>query len=239
MPLTAPPPAVAPEPFADAPAFEDEVLPADALTVADLHALFGPIPAWRVVRYPAPGTATEADHAALAAGPGTYELIAGVLLEKPVSDFSSWFDGEMFGRLREWVKPRGLGWVHPASAYFRLPDGLRAPDASFTPRARRPGGLRRRGHSDVPPALVVEVLSPSNTAEEMELKREIYFNAGVERVWEVDPEARTAAVWAGPADADRTDLGPGDALTGEPVLPGFRLKLNELFAAAELGDDAT
>ena len=202
--------------------------------MSDLHELFGPIPAWRVVRDPAPGTATEADHAELCGrGPGVYELIAGTLLEKPVSDFSSWFDGEMFGLLRDHVKPRGLGWVHPASAYFRLPDGLRAPDASFTPYARRPGGLRRRGHSDVPPALVVEVLSPSNAAEEMRLKREIYFRAGVERVWEIDPEAGAAAVWAGPDDADRTDLGAGDVLAGDPVLPGFRLVLDDLFAAAD------
>ena len=237
MPLTAAPPTVAPgSPGTALHDLTDGRDPADELTVADLQELFGPIPAWRVVRDPAPGTATEADHAELCGrGPGVYELIAGTLLEKPVSDFSSWFDGEMSRRLGNFVVERKLGWVHPASAYFRLPDGLRAPDASFTPRAARPGGLRRRGHSDVPPALVVEVLSPSNTAAEMALKRTIYFAAGVVRVWEIDPEARTAAVYGGPDD--RTALGPGDALTGEPVLPGFRLELDGLFDAAELSDD--
>ena len=230
MPLTLPPPAAAPA--SPAPRDRD---PADELTLGDLHELFGAIPAWRVVRDPPPGTATADDHAALCAAGGVYELIAGTLLEKPVSDFSSWFDGEVFGELRAWVKPRRLGLVHPASTYFDLPEGLKAPDASFTPRDRRPGGLQRRGHSRVPPALVVEVLSPSNTAEEMELKRGIYFRAGVDLVWEVDPEARTAAVWTGPDEGNRTALGPGDALTGDPVLPGFRLDLDDLFAAAELG----
>ncbi|NNJ25086.1 Uma2 family endonuclease [Alienimonas chondri] len=203
------------------------------LTLADLLDRFGPIPGSRVVRDPAPGTATEEDHARInARGVGVFELIDGTLIEKAVSDLSSWLGGEFVRLLGNFVEPGKLGWVHPADGFFHFIDGLRAPDASFTPRAARPDGLRRQGYSDVPPALVVEVLSPGNTRREMERKRSIYFAAGVVRVWEVDPEARTAVIWAGPDD-DRP-LGPGDALVGDPVLPGFRIELNELFAAADL-----
>ncbi len=231
-------PALADAPPAAAPVAADPVVtdpprrPAGpGLTVADLHAQFGPIPASRIVRDPAPGTATRADHERFnAEGRGLFELIHGTLIEKPAGDLSSWFDGEIFGLLREFVKPRKLGWVHPASAFFDLPDGLRAPDASFTPRAARPDGLQARGYSDIAPALVAEVLSPGNTRREMELKRSVYFSAGVEIVWEIDPLARTVVVWTGP-DADTT-LRPGDALTGVPALPDFRVELNDLFAGA-------
>ncbi|MFH5804484.1 Uma2 family endonuclease [Alienimonas sp. DA493] len=233
------PPVAAPA-AGDAPAAEDRpaVRPAAArrpavpgLTLADLVAKFGPIPASRIVSDPAPGTATPADHERLnAAGRGIFELIDGTLIEKPVSDLSSWFDGEIFRLLANHVTERKLGWVHPGTAFFNLPDGLRAPDASFTPRDRRESGLQARGYSNVPPALVAEVVSPGNTRREMELKRSVYFAAGVETVWEVDPLARTVTVWTGP-DAD-TVLREGDMLTGAPTLPEFSLPLRDLFAEA-------
>ncbi|QDT14969.1 Uma2 family endonuclease [Alienimonas californiensis] len=204
---------------------------APGLTVADLLAKFGPIPAGRVVSDPAPGTATPADHERLnAAGRGIFELIDGTLIEKPVSDLSSWLGGELFRLLANHVVEGKRGWVHPADGFFELPDGLRAPDASFTPRAARPEGLQERGYSDVPPALVAEVISPGNTRREMELKRSVYFAAGVQTIWEVDPLARTITVWTGP-DAD-TVLREGDTLTGAPTLPEFSLPLSDLFAEA-------
>ncbi|NNJ25801.1 Uma2 family endonuclease [Alienimonas chondri] len=201
------------------------------LTVGDLHERFGPIPASRVLRDPAPGEATVEDwETANRRGPGLYELIDGTLIEKAASDLSSWIGGEIFGFLRDWVRPRGLGFLHPADGFFDLGDGLRAPDVSFTPAADRPDGLLARGFSDVPPALVVEVLSPGNTPQEMRRKRTVYFAAGVVRVWEIDPETRTATVWRGPEDS--ASFGEGDAIAGEPVLPGFRLAVSDLFPPA-------
>ncbi len=127
--------------------------------------------------------------------------------------------------------------MHGADGFFDLPDGLRAPDAAFTRKEQRPSGrLQERGYSDVPPALVVEVLSPDNTRREMELKRSVYFAAGVELVWEADPLVRTVVVWTGP-DADVT-LREGDTLSGAPVLPGFAVPLDDLFAGADLSDPA-
>lgn len=203
---------------------------APGLTLADLVEKFGPIPAGRVVHDPRPGTATRADwEAANRRGDGLYELIDGTLIRKAVSDLSSWLGGAIFARLWHFVSERNLGYVHPADGYFDLPDGLRAPDASFTRLADRPGGLRERGYSDVPPALVVEVLSPGNTRREMELKRRVYFSAGVEQVWEANPLTREVTVWTGPDDARTLTAEAGDALTGAPVLPGFSTPLADLF----------
>ena len=212
------------------------------LTLADLAEKFGPMPAHRLVTDPRPGTATDEDwEAANRRGDGLYELIDGTLIRKAVSDLSSWLGGELFRLLANFVTEHRLGYVHPADGYFRLPDGLRAPDASFTPFADRPGGLQARGYSDVPPALVVEALSPGNTRREMDLKRTIYFAAGVRLVWEADPLHETVAVWAAPDDRRDLSADAGDALTGAPVLPGFGVPLVDLFtppappAAADAG----
>ena len=52
---------------------------------------------------------------------------------------------------------------------------------------------KKRGHEGCrgAPDLVVEILSPSNTAIEMERKFELYRKAGVREYWIVDPENNT------------------------------------------------
>jgi len=42
------------------------------------------------------------------------------------------------------------------------------------------------------PEICVEVLSPSNTIQEMEEKRRLYFEAGADEVWVCDPDGNTA-----------------------------------------------
>jgi Uma2 family endonuclease len=78
------------------------------------------------------------------------------------------------------------------------------------------------------PDLVVEVYSPSNTKREMARKRAEYFRGGVIRVWEIDPLARWVRVFTAPETF--TELTAADTLTGDPVLPGFTLRLADLFA---------
>ena len=74
----------------------------------------------------------------------------------------------------------------------------------------------------------VEILSRSNTAAEMRLKRQDYFTSGVHLVWEVDPDARTVSVYTAPEGP--VVLTEADVLDGGAVLQGFTLPLRDLFA---------
>jgi Uma2 family endonuclease len=74
----------------------------------------------------------------------------------------------------------------------------------------------------------VEVLSESNTADEMARKRREYFAAGVRLVWQVAPLTRTVEVYTAPEQV--TVLHEEDTLEGGAVLPGFALPLREFFA---------
>ena len=74
----------------------------------------------------------------------------------------------------------------------------------------------------------MEVLSQSNTPGEMAAKRRDYFGAGVELVWEIDPDDRSVVVYTSVSAA--TTLGAGDVLDGGTVLPGFTLAVADLFA---------
>jgi Uma2 family endonuclease len=75
--------------------------------------------------------------------------------------------------------------------------------------------------------LAVEVLSPSDTSTAIQGKMLDYLGAGASRVWIVDPAARTVTVYR--ADGSATVLRSQDLLSGEDVLEGFALPLEELF----------
>lgn len=113
-----------------------------------------------------------------------------------------------------------MGTILGPDGPIRLSIGLlRMPDVCFISSRRLPAGKRPRGpFLDVAPDLVVEVLSPSNTAREMDGKNREYFAAGVRLVWLVDPHTRTVHVLTAP-DESRT-LKISQTLTGGSVLPG-------------------
>ena len=78
------------------------------------------------------------------------------------------------------------------------------------------------------PNLAVEVLSKSNTGREMSQKLEDYCEAGVELVWFADALTRTVRVFTSPEKF--TTVKGAQTLSGGTVLPGFKVKVAEIFA---------
>jgi Uma2 family endonuclease len=200
-------------------------------TLADLLDRLGGIPLDRIRFHPFPGTATVQDVIDTHRREGKLcELVHGVLLEKVVGFNESSLAVFLAGLLNTFVAARNLGVVtEPDGTVELLADLVRIPDVAFTSWERLPG--RRRPLVPVPrvaPNLAVEVLSRSNTPAELAAKRQEYFTAGVQLVWEINLVARTVDVYTAPAQ--RTTLGANDVLDGGTVLPGFTLPLQQLFA---------
>ncbi len=82
---------------------------------------------------------------------------------------------------------------------------------------------------EVVPNLAVEAISPHNTAEEVLVKIQDYFDCGVELVWVIYPRQRWIYVYELPTQV--RILREADELDGGKVLPGFRLGIAALFAA--------
>jgi Uma2 family endonuclease len=102
------------------------------------------------------------------------------------------------------------------------------PDVAFISLDRFPGRkLPKERVYRVAPDLAVEILSDSNTEGEMRLKLDEYFEAGVRLVWYIDPPTRTSRVYTSREDVEMID--ESGFLDGRDVLPGFRLRLGELF----------
>ena len=128
------------------------------------------------------------------------------------------------------VRRHGLGRVlgdNVGYELLRLPRTVRAPDGSFVRADRLPPAGIGPGLLKLAPDLAVEVLSPSESASELEEKLADYTAAGTPLVWVLDPRRRTVMVVA--ADAPVRWLGEGDALDGGAVIPGFACPVAELF----------
>lgn len=77
------------------------------------------------------------------------------------------------------------------------------------------------------PTLAIEVLSPNDTTEEITEKVEAYLAAGVPLVWIVHPRFRTVTVHRPGHEPELFNI--QQELTGEPHLPGLRIRVEAIF----------
>jgi Uma2 family endonuclease len=220
------------EPEAEGLSMSAVLTPPETITnMAEVLERLGNIPLYRVRFRPFPGTATEDDLLRVAIQDDRLcELVDGMLVEKGMGFRESILAAALASILYAFVSSRKLGLVTGPDGTMRLLAGLvRMPDVAFFSWVRLPGGrVPTEAIPDLVPDLAVEVLNASNTPSEMSRKRREYFTAGVRLVWEVDPDARTVAVYTGPDHP--VVLTQDQTLDGGDVLPGFTLPLRELFA---------
>lgn len=178
----------------------------------------------------APETLTVEDLFDLPPDEDRWELVAGQLVREPVPGYEHGGTAAGLGaRLYQFVREHRLGRVFDVTGYVLAsdPDTLRGPDLSFVSTERLATLPRRRSFFVGAPDLAVEVLSPSNTRWEIEVKVEEYLAAGARAVWVVDPRRQTVVVH--PTGRKPVTLGPSDTLDGGDYLPGFRLVVAEVF----------
>lgn len=202
-------------------------------TMADLLRRLGDVDPERVWLSPAPGQASEADvERILDTSDHLPELIDGTLVEKPEGFYEARLAALISYRIEQFLELHDLGITIGADGPVRLRGhNVRIPDTAFYSWRHFPErGLPSGGVLHLPPDLVVEVLSPSNTAAEMERKVRDYFETGVRLVWIIDPPTMTAQMLRSPDEA--VEVPPDGSLNGGDVLPGFSLSLRELFAKA-------
>jgi len=168
------------------------------------------------------------------------ELIEGVLYEmSPTGWLHGDIAGEFYAHVHNFVKPRKLGRVTAAETGFILfkspdpqgKDTVIAPDVGFIAAARVPAELPEQ-YVPFAPDLAVEVVSPGNTKEEINLKVEAYLRYGTRLVLIVYPRAQKIHVYRPSENANAASvefLGIDDTFDGGDVLPGFKLALRDLF----------
>ena len=176
----------------------------------------------------------------------TVTLSAATLLRLPTDDRPEMFDGEPepmtpvnWKRLRtldrvgrplgNFVLEHNWGVVGTEGGFLlaRDPDTVLAPDLVFI-RLERLLSEGDEGFVTIVPDLVVDVMSPSDTAPQLDDKGQRYLAAGVRLVWVVNPRRRSVTECA----PDRTAriFVEGEVLSGGDVVPGFLLPVADIFA---------
>jgi Uma2 family endonuclease len=203
---------------------------------AEMQEQLGGVPLERIRMTPAPGTATVEDLLAWQARSDvTLELVDGTLVEKAMGSWEGRIGGALFFLLEWYLDEHDLGMVFPGDTQLRVVfDLVRAPDVSFVSWDQLPDpDLPEDALWPVYPNLAVEVISRSNRPGEMERKRREYLDAGAKLVWLIDPETRTATIHR--PDAEPVTIDEQGTLDGGDVLPGFSLRLGDLFDRAARG----
>lgn len=160
-----------------------------------------------------------------------YELRRGDLIEMTppggLPGFISHRTGYQLGRFLE---GRDLGCVlvgDPGVILKRDPDTVRGPDVCFIARDRIPAGGIPTGYLDFVPDLIIEVVSPSDRAADVQEKVEEWLGAGARLVWVLYPSTQSVVAYHGLAEARLYRV--EDVIDGEPVLPGFTCRVSSLF----------
>lgn len=162
-----------------------------------------------------------------------YELIEGDIVAKMAPQrFHSKTQRALLHYLEQWGESRGeVGIEWSVILQRRGKDWVPIPDLLFVSQERLPENLGDEP-CPVPPNLAIEIISPSQTFGEMAEKVMDYLNAGVLRVWVVDPQAQSITVFA-PDAMPITYRGEETQLT-DIALPGLSLTPHDLFTKAGL-----
>jgi Uma2 family endonuclease len=165
----------------------------------------------------------------------SYELVGGQLVERKVGIESSWVAGQVYKRLDVFCEEHGLGWALVPDAGYQCfphdPGLVRKPDVSFVRYGRFPGGVLPKGWAKIVPDLVVEVVSPNETAYDLDDKLDDYRKVGVPLIWVINPKSRRVRVLR--SDGSVSHLHENQELSGEDVILGFRCPIREILPRHE------
>lgn len=168
--------------------------------------------------------------------PEQYELIDGEILEvEPMGVYSASVANRVNKSLIRYSLERGSGDSY-MDTIFRVPirrDSTRnrKPDVAFVSFARWPEdrAFPYRGNPmDVVPELMVEVISPTDDAEDVLIKAFEYLESGALLVWLIYPRVRTIHAYTSPDQPPRVFREEGTLDAGD-VLPGFSVSVAALF----------
>ena len=158
-------------------------------------------------------------------------LVRGEVVEKmPVGGLHGRIAGLFVRYLDRWAETHDAGWVGVETGFIlaRDPDVVRAPDVFFVRQERLPAIVAREGFWELAPDVAVEIVSPSETANDMRDKVEASLTAGTPLVLVAYPRRREIVAHT-PDDLART-YHASDTLTAPDVLPGFARAVADFFA---------
>jgi Uma2 family endonuclease len=162
-----------------------------------------------------------------------YEIIDGVRVERePMGAFETVLASWLCYLMNSFAVGKKLGLaVNEVLFVLNAARNIqRRPDVAFVSYGRWPSSVVARAPAwNVVPDLAIEIVSPTNLAEEIDRKITDYFQAQVRLVWVFYPDSGRVYVYQAPTHV--SILERTDSLDGGDVLPGFRAPIAGLYEA--------
>ncbi|MEO8396868.1 MAG: Uma2 family endonuclease, partial [Chloroflexota bacterium] len=155
----------------------------------------------------------------------SFELIAGEVVEVVSNGKSSALGSLLIVYIGGFALQHKLGFTTGADGGYKIGKERYIPDCAFVSNKKQ-AKPTSEAYNSIPPDLAVEVLSPSNTPDEIATKVDNYLRAGVV-IWVVNPDAQRVTVHR--PDAPPKTYGIKETLDGSGVLPGFTLAVKDIF----------
>ncbi len=159
------------------------------------------------------------------------ELVDGEVVEvSPASIRHGVIAGAVHDAIKHHVREQDLGIVMGDNVGYVLrrdPDHVCAPDVSFIAWDSVPEGDVSERFWEGPPTIAVEVVSPNDRANDIHDRVQDYLEAGTRQVWALWPRRSSVSVYS--LDVDTRELGSEAQLVGGDVLPGFGVRVGDLF----------
>jgi len=133
-------------------------------------------------------------------------------------------------QLTAWTINDRSGVCFDSSTIFALPNNARrSPDASWVRRERWDtlSERQKEGFAPIYPDFVAELRSPSDSLPTLHRKLLEYIANGASLGWLIDPLKRRVSVYR--PDEELVILENPEIVSGDPLLPGFKLKMDELW----------
>lgn len=156
------------------------------------------------------------------------ELIGGkIVVAPPLGDEHGQIADEIRYHIFRVDPERKLGKVWMNSRFRLTEVDAPAPDLGFVVAERV--APRTAGVIPVTPDLAVEVISPSDELKDINKKIELYQQAQVGLIWVIWSKKQRVDVYQRGQTKPVKELGPGEMLDGEDVIPGLKIPVKKLF----------
>ncbi len=139
-------------------------------------------------------------------------------------------NAELTTQLRNWAKKNGKGKTFDSSTEFELPSGAKkSPDASWILKDKYSvlTQKERDGFPPICPDFVIELRSKTDRLKPIQAKMTEYIENGVRLGWLVDPYKKQVHIYR--KNGEIEILENPKIVSGEDVLEGFELDLDEIF----------
>ena len=153
-----------------------------------------------------------------------------ILIMPPTGAATGNRNAELTTQLHLWAKRDGTGIAFDSSTGFYLPNtATRSPDASWVLRWRYDQLTEREQDRFLPlcPDFAIELKSPSDRIPVLKEKMEEYIDNGLQLGWLIVPPQKTVYIYRPHVPVEV--LENPNALSADPVLPGFVLDLSDIW----------